>query len=356
MKITITKRIVLSNLLIILITLICVAAIFNITAKGFLEAQARKGLLKDAHSISELIEGDINHNEFTEKKIRQLIKDRIALRTSLATIESKYAIVGREGKVLLPRNNQEAEYFKAKILPLIGHKLVNAKQSSIKFTLDKTVYMAVLMPVTGEIRPVVKGWVVLYTPVAPVHRIVGALFPVLLVSLLFTGLAAVLIGVFFARSIAKPVIILKNRAEKLAKRDFDSKAFVNTGDELEELAVTIDKMAVELKEYDSAQRNFLQNASHELKTPLMSIQGYAEGLRDGVFEDKDKALKIISEESSRLKGIVDDIIFLSKLETMEDFNKYAEESLNDIIGISVEKVNSLAVLNSISIKQVLSED
>jgi signal transduction histidine kinase len=171
-----------------------------------------------------------------------------------------------------------------------------------------------------------------------------------------TGILALIFGIIFARSIAKPIIKLKIRAEMLSKRDFDTMVEIHTGDELEELGNTINKMAGELKEYDIAQKKFLQNASHELKTPLMSIQGYAEGIKDGVFENNDQALEIITEESTRMKNIVEELIYLSKLETMEDFYKFKNESMNDIIEKSIEKVNSIAVKNNIQINRMLYKD
>ena len=60
---------------------------------------------------------------------------------------------------------------------------------------------------------------------------------------------------------------------------------------------------------------YFQNASHELKTPIMSIQGYAEGLETGVIRDTKKAAKIILSESDRMSNLVKEILFLSKMDS-----------------------------------------
>ena len=356
MKKTMTRKIIASYLIIIFITLLFVGAIFSLSVKRYMENQARTSLMKDAASIADFLKKDAADDEASENRIKQLLKDRIALRKGMNTVESNWAVVSREQKVLFPKNKEEAEAFTTKIQPLIKDKMGRKMNDRAEFELEGAEYMAVILPLTAEARQIVRGWVVLYTPVGPVDQMSRSILYVLLISLLFTGGVAVIFGVIFARSIARPVIALKKRAERLSKRDFDSRVEIKTGDELEELADTIDKMAVELKEYDMAQKRFLQNASHELKTPLMSIQGYAEGIKDGVFEDNEKALQVIAEESTRLKGIVDELIFLSKLETMEDFYRFNSESINEVIEKGVEKVKSLALKSGITISTILYKD
>ena len=95
---------------------------------------------------------------------------------------------------------------------------------------------------------------------------------------------------------------------------------IKTGDEIEKLALCFHKLAEKLRNYDEYQKKFLQNTSHELKTPLMSIQGYAEAIKDGVVEGKEaeESLDIIIEESQRLKKVVEEIIYLTKLENADD--------------------------------------
>ena len=63
------------------------------------------------------------------------------------------------------------------------------------------------------------------------------------------------------------------------------------------------------------QKQFFENASHDLKTPLMSIQGYAEGMEKGIITDSAHACHVILQESSRMASLVDQIMMLSKLES-----------------------------------------
>lgn len=350
MKRTITGKIILFNLMIIFLTLAIVGAVFSLSVKKFMERQATDTLMEDAGYIAEAFKSDADGNVDTEKNIRQILKNRLKNRPVLENIESEWAVLGKLKNVVYPLERTEALKIKQKVLPQIDTNLSKKNPSSASINVDNNEYMAAVLPVKDAASRKIKGWVVLYAPVGPVRQLTNGLFLVLLVSMAFTGIVAVVFGVLFAKTIAKPVILLKKRAEKLSLRDFDSKVEIHTGDELEELSDTMDQMAEELKEYNMAQKKFLQNASHELKTPLMSIQGYAEGLKDGVFDDEGKALDVIIEESIRLKVLVEELVFLSKLETMEDFYHFQIQNLSGVVFKSVEKISGLAVKNNISIR------
>ena len=354
MKKSIKSKIIISYIAIVCISLGFVAVFFTIGAKNAADRQARSILAEDAKTISEIFKQELtNGSTTTNNNIKQLIQGKLK---TLAAMKGEFAVITKNMRVIYPKMGEEAARFTSEVFPQVKNKLSNIKKGSalkqrtFQITINKENYMTVVYPFNSN------GWVMLYTPVFPVEKLVQGMERMLFISLLGIGTIAILFGIFFARSIAKPIIVLKNRAQSLSKRDFDSRVEIHTGDELEELAHQINRMASELKEYDIAQKKFLQNASHELKTPLMSIQGYAEGIKDGVFENNDQALEIISEESMRLKSIVEELIFLSKLETMEDYYKFQTESVNDIIEKSIEKLNSLAVKSDIRINKMLYKD
>lgn len=363
MKKSITRKIITSYLLLILLSFLFVGIFFNFAVRFFMESQAAKSLISDTKTIAGILEKSLNTGETSEARIREF---RQKAAKSFGRVESKWIVASKDGRILLPKNIDESPEFKSQITQILSNRIGNiaskdsgkiGKENIFHFEADgSNEYMAVIAPVKAGVLGNQRNWLILYTEVGPVKELSRGLILVLFFSIIFTGIMAVAVGIIQARSIAKPIIALKDRAERLSKRDYDTKVQINSGDELEELAHTINKMAVELKEYDYAQKKFLQNASHELKTPLMSIQGYAEGIKDGVFDDNTKALDIIVDESKRLKNLVGELIFLSKLETMEDFYKFSTESLQEVIEKCVEKVNSIALKNNIHMKILNSGD
>ena len=82
-------------------------------------------------------------------------------------------------------------------------------------------------------------------------------------------------------------------------------------------------MNTRVKDYHNSQIEFFQNTSHEFKTPIMSIQGYSEAIRDKILDEEDipNGIGIIISESQRLKELVDELLYLGRIETkMEQLN------------------------------------
>ncbi len=163
-------------------------------------------------------------------------------------------------------------------------------------------------------------------------------------------------GVFVTRVVVGPLQQLKIKADQLARRQFSGRVEIDTGDEVEELAETFNEMAGRLAEYDRAQKVFFQKASHELKTPLMSIQGYAEGIKDGIIPAAEQArsLEIIIKESKRMKALVDEFIYLSKMETLKENYSFEKLSLKEALAEARHSVNSLALEKNIEVTATIT--
>lgn len=160
---------------------------------------------------------------------------------------------------------------------------------------------------------------ILLTPIRDLQAVQSSFFNRLLIVFLIGGALAILLSYFLTNRLVKPLTMLKNELKKVEKRRFDDLERVNATGEIKEVEQSLFDMANELKNYMQSQQVFFQNASHELKTPLMTIQGYAEGIKEGVFEGKerDQGLETMVEEINRLKKIINEIIWLAKLESEE---------------------------------------
>ncbi len=165
-------------------------------------------------------------------------------------------------------------------------------------------------------------------------------------SLLAALLIALVIAFFLIRYLVKPLRSLEDFAQAVGNRQFDQRLELKSDDELAQLALAFNQMSDQLKGYDESMRSFFQNASHELKTPLMSINGYAEGIRDGIFTgpELENALDIIHKESLRLKNVVENIIDLTILDQPHspyflphDLTYILEQVLDTVGGYALER-------------------
>ncbi|MDB5085733.1 MAG: hypothetical protein JWN30_2619 [Bacilli bacterium] len=193
--------------------------------------------------------------------------------------------------------------------------------------------------------------IVLTTDAYQVDRITKEIFFVLLRGFLLTVAVILIIVFILVRQLVKPIHTMGAAVKRVALRDFNPTPIIRTNDEWEQLSRAFHQMVESLRQYNEGQRRFLQHASHELKTPLMSIQGYAEGIRDGLFQGDEinEGLEIISSESIRLKKIVDELIYLSKLETLDDIYNPQQVDLGELIPDILARIGSLTKQKGLSV-------
>jgi two-component system OmpR family sensor kinase len=121
------------------------------------------------------------------------------------------------------------------------------------------------------------------------------------------------VAAILARSIARPVRSVARASSRLAQGDEPGELPLHGSRELRELAESFNTMATQLARARSAERSFLLSVSHELKTPLTVIRGYAEALEEGVLPTE-RAGRVIRTEAERLERLILDLINLARLD------------------------------------------
>lgn len=125
-----------------------------------------------------------------------------------------------------------------------------------------------------------------------------------------------LTGMYFIRSIVKPVREMSDTAKQIAQGDFNAKIEKMNDDEIGDLCDSINDMAAALDASEKMKNDFISRVSHELRTPLTAIKGWAETMQYG-FSDKEtfeKGMNVIVKESTRLTGIVEELLDFSKIQ------------------------------------------
>ncbi|MEF3304391.1 sensor histidine kinase [Paenibacillus sp. GYB003] len=202
------------------------------------------------------------------------------------------------------------------------------------------------------------GTLTLFTPMSKIKEAEKSLLVRLLVVLCIGGALVFLLSLVITRRLINPLLQLRGELRKVENRRFSDVKRVRAGGEIGDVAQTVYEMAGELEKYNRIQKQFIQNASHELKTPLMSIAGYAEGIRDGVFEGEGvrKGLDIIISESGRLKNIVTEMTLLAKLDGEEGIFRMAPVGIADIVTETIERINPLLVDKGLTIETAYADE
>ncbi|MBC6149690.1 HAMP domain-containing histidine kinase [Listeria innocua] len=141
--------------------------------------------------------------------------------------------------------------------------------------------------------------------------------------LIFTSIISTLFVLISGRYIVKPVVKLTNATKKIRRGNYDVGLEVRRKDEIGQLADSFAKMASELEKSEAARQEFVANVSHELQSPLTSMQGFARLLGSGTLTEKEQKeyLTVLSEETTRLSSLTKQLLTLASLDQESELRK-----------------------------------
>ncbi len=182
---------------------------------------------------------------------------------------------------------------------------------------------------------------------------------------MITGLVGIILMYFFSRNFTTPILKLAEISKRMSNMDFTARYDVKGQDELGELGSCINTLSEQLEQtiselktannelridnerksqIDDMRKEFLSNVSHELKTPIALIQGYAEGLMENVNDDqesRDFYCEVIMDEAQKMNKMVKKLLTLNQIEFG---NNFLQIERFDIIQMMNSVLNSTHIL------------
>ena len=143
------------------------------------------------------------------------------------------------------------------------------------------------------------------------------LLPPLLQAGLVALILSMLLALLISRSVSKPLRRVANAAEAIARGEAGTRAPASGPAEVRALAHSFNTMADQVEAAQQSQRDFVANVSHELKTPLTSIQGFSQALLDGTASTPEmtaRAARVVHEEAERMRRMVDELLILARFD------------------------------------------
>lgn len=187
----------------------------------------------------------------------------------------------------------------------------------VVFALAPTLFQAQLLPIL-QTHPAA------LTTSEASQRILGAFLGTLLSALAVAAVVATVTSLatslFVARRITIPLRLMTQVSERISAGHYAERievAPVHTTDELGQLASSINTLAVALEQTERRRLEVIGNVAHELRTPIATLQGYLEGLLDGVIEPTPETWAMLHTEAGRLRRLVDDLQELSRAEARQ---------------------------------------
>jgi signal transduction histidine kinase len=171
-------------------------------------------------------------------------------------------------------------------------------------------------------------------------------------------LIAALVAWQMSRRMARPLVEAMEATGRIASGDFESRVPIRGSDypEFSNLASSINDMAQRLEDGRTRERHLLLAVSHDLRTPLTSIRGFAEAIKDGAIEDDDEAADVIIAESRRLERLVGDLLDLTKLEARQMSINVRPTDAAEVAGTTAEGFRPAAARNGLQIVTELPDD
>jgi len=196
--------------------------------------------------------------------------------------------------------------------------------------------------------------------------------------LAYIGTCSVILGSFLlwgvSKKLTKPILELADISEKMTHLDFEAKykgtdknEIALLGNNINQLSSTLEKTISELKtannelkkdierkeQIDEMRKEFLSNVSHELKTPIALIQGYAEGLKEGIIDDpesRDFYCEVIMDEAGKMNHMVKKLLTLNQLEFGNDLISMERFDIVSLVRNYIQSAGILTKQNEIQVR------
>ncbi len=271
-------------------------------------------------------------------------------------IDTRITIIAKDGTVLADSQQDPVTMDNHRERPELQQAYETGLGVTTRFshTLSKNMrYMAI--PVDDAHYEY--GFIRVALPLSRIDQHSDHLRNIVVVAASLTAIIALLLGFWIAHNFADPLRRMTYMAQLLSEGDYKQQLAIDRKDEMGELARTLNLLAQTAAQREAVRRDFIANASHELKTPVTAIQGITETLLENDSMDgetRQRFLKKVNDQSIRLSQLVSDLLTLSRLESKAS-ESFENINLNKIIADSCSALQPFAKEKTLSLEMQYPE-
>ncbi|NLK36845.1 MAG: HAMP domain-containing histidine kinase [Epulopiscium sp.] len=195
------------------------------------------------------------------------------------------------------------------------------------------------------------------TSMPEIERSLHSMYFAGFICLLAVMVMGTILVYIFSKKITQPLLQMNEAAKVIAKGDFEQRVEICTDDEVGQLAESFNHMAENLHQYEKNRRDFIANVSHDLRSPLTSIQGFLSAILDGTIpeEKQSRYLNIILEETQRLTKLTNDIVDLSMAQTSKMTLNKSDFDINALIRETLERMEARFLEKEIVLRVIYAQ-
>ncbi|WP_246010435.1 HAMP domain-containing sensor histidine kinase [Bacillus yapensis] len=185
------------------------------------------------------------------------------------------------------------------------------------------------------------GGILVFSSIDKIHQLMHGIRNWIIISIVGAIILALCYTLFVSRKISKPLIIMERATREIAIGNLATQINIKSNDEIGSLGKAINKLSLELNNYRTNRSELLANISHELRTPISYLKGYAQLIKTHQYNDENELESysiIIENESERLSKLIQDLFELSKMEEGKTKLYYQLVDIEELIEEVTRKV------------------
>ncbi len=197
----------------------------------------------------------------------------------------------------------------------------------------------------------------IHTPMPHILGITDDINRLILQASLILGVIMLMILLVLSRQMSIPLVQMNKVAKQIANGEFDKRVPVSSKDEIGQLAISLNYMAEELDKIETKRKAFLANVSHDMRSPLTSIQGFVTAILDGTIPESQtqRYLEIVLNESKRMIKMTNDILELNKLETSEIPLYKVDFDMHEMVRDMVMTFNTIILEKKVTVNLIFED-
>nr|GGG85184.1 two-component sensor histidine kinase [Virgibacillus oceani] len=204
-----------------------------------------------------------------------------------------------------------------------------------------------------------KGAFFVLAPINDVQEPVEKIRDLLILSAVGALFLALGFTFLLSKKMSDPLIEMEQATRQIARGNLDIRVSIPSDDEVGSLGRAINDLAIETNRYRSNRKEFFANISHELRTPISYLKGYAQVLKQGLYQTEEERLhylNIIEEETERLVRLINDLFDLSKMEEGKFDLQMSPINLTEVLESALFKVKMEFKKKGLTLKSQIDED